>query len=135
MNEIENILLEEEGQYLKLGDIGAYRIAFDLSNYVWDRVVKWNYFEKDTVGKQYVRAVDSISANIAEGFGRYGKREKVQFFRYSFGSMKEAFDWNEKAKIRNLISPEDYQHIFSELQKLPREINYLIRYTNEKLKF
>jgi four helix bundle protein len=134
MMEFENILLEEEGQYLKLSDIGAYRISFKLSNFVWEKVIQWGYFEKDTIGKQFVRAVDSISANIAEGFGRYGKKEKIQFFRYSFGSMKEALDWNEKAKIRNLLSEEDYNHIFTDLQKLPREINYLIRYTNEKLK-
>jgi four helix bundle protein len=119
MNEMENILLEEEGQYLRLSDIGAYRISFSLSNFVWEKINKWGYFEKDTVGKQFVRAIDSISANIAGDFGRYGKKEKIQFFRYSFGSMKEAFDWNEKAKIRGLLSKEDYHHIFTELQKLP----------------
>ena len=52
-------------------------LAFDLSNYVWDVVLKWDYFSRDTVGKQYVKAIDSISANIAEGFGRYHKKEKA----------------------------------------------------------
>jgi four helix bundle protein len=58
-----------EKNYLKLNDITAYKIAYNLSNYVWDIVLKWDYFAKDTVGKQFVRAVDSISANVAEGFG------------------------------------------------------------------
>jgi len=31
-------------------------------------------FAKDTIGKQFARSVDSISANIAEGFGRYTKK-------------------------------------------------------------
>jgi four helix bundle protein len=62
-------------KYLKLQDITAYKIAFDLSNVIWEKVVVWNYFSKDTVGKQLVRAVDSISANIAEGFGRYFKKD------------------------------------------------------------
>lgn len=57
-------------KYLELDDISAYKIAFELLNYVWDIVVKWNYFAKDTVGKQLIKAVDSISANVAEGFGR-----------------------------------------------------------------
>ncbi|MFA6402703.1 MAG: four helix bundle protein [Salinivirgaceae bacterium] len=57
--------------YLKLNDISAYKIAFHLSNYVWDIVLTWDYFAKDTIGKQFVRSTDSISANIAEGFGRY----------------------------------------------------------------
>lgn len=46
-------------KYLKLEDIKAYQIAFELSNYVWNIVIKWNYFARDTVGKQYVDATDS----------------------------------------------------------------------------
>jgi len=87
-----------ENKFLKLNDISAYKASFLLSNYIWDIVVQWDYFAKDTIGKQFVRAVDSISANIAEGFGRYGKKDKVKFYRYSFGSLKECFDWNEKSK-------------------------------------
>ena len=119
--------------YLKLNDIGAYRISFHLSNYIWSIVIKWDYFSKDTIGKQFVRAIDSVSANIAEGFGRYSKKDKIKFYRYSFGSIKESFDWNEKAKIRTLVTVEQYNYIFQELQKLPKSINQLIQYTNEKL--
>lgn len=120
-------------KYLQLNDIGAYKIAFYLSNYTWDIVIKWDYFAKDTIGKQFVRAIDSISANIAEGFGRYSKKDKIKFYRYSFGSIKESLDWNEKAKVRKLLTEEQYKHILEELNKLPRELNYLIKFTNEKL--
>ena len=124
-----------ENKYLKLNDISAYKASFLLSNYIWDIVVQWDYFAKDTIGKQFVRAADSISANIAEGFGRYGKKDKVKFYRYSFGSLKECFDWNEKSKIRKLLTENQYEHIFTELEKLPKEINWLIKFTNEKLKY
>ena len=90
-------------KYLQLNDISCYKKAFNLSNYVWEIVGNWKYFEKTTVGIQFVQAIDSISANIAEGFGRYGKRDKVKFYYYSFGSVKESLDWNEKSKIRKLI--------------------------------
>lgn len=119
--------------YLQLNDISAYKIAFHLSNYVWDIVLRWDYFAKDTVGKQFVRAADSISANIAEGFGRYGKKDKINFYRYSYGSIKESLDWNEKAKVREFLKQEQYKYILGELQKLPKEINALIKFTNDKL--
>ena len=122
-----------EKNYLKLNDINAYKVAYNLSNYVWNIVIKWGYFEKDTVGKQFVRSIDSISANIAEGFGRFGKKDKINFYRYAFGSVKESLDWNEKAKKRNIINEHDYNYVLAELQKLPKEINYLIKFTNEKL--
>lgn len=123
----------ENKRFLKLNDIGAYKIAYNLSNYVWDIIISWDYFAKDTIGKQFARSVDSISANIAEGFGRYTKKDKINFYRYSYGSIKESLDWNEKAKTRKLLKQEEYEHILEELNKLPRELNYLIKFTNDKL--
>ncbi len=123
-----------EKKYLKLNDIDSYKTAFQLSNQVWDIVAKWDYFAKKTIGSQFVNSTDSISANIAEGFGRYSKKDKIRFYRIAFGSMYESLDWNEKALKRKLISNETYNNIFSELNKLPKEIHSLIKYTNEKLK-
>lgn len=121
-------------KFLKLNDIEAFRLSFHLSNYVWDIVLKWTGFSQRTVGEQFVRAVDSISSNIAEGFGRYGKKDKIKFYRYSQGSLSESLNWNEKSKVRKLLSGEEYKYIFSELQKLPKAINALILFTNQKLK-
>ena len=121
-------------KYLQLNDISCYKRAFKLSNYVWNVVLGWDLFSKRAIGEQFVRAIDSVSANIAEGFGRYGKREKVRFYRISQGSIKESLDWNEKAKVRKLLKKEDYEYILKELQELPKEINELIKFTNEKLK-
>jgi len=121
-------------KYLQLNDIDCYKRALNLSNYVWNVVVEWNYFKKNAVGGQFVRAIDSISANIAEGFGRYSKKDKVKFYHYSFGSVKESLDWNQKANIRNMLSEKEYKYILKELKALPKEVNQLIQFTNQKLK-
>jgi len=120
-------------KFLQLNDISAYKSSFHLSNYIWNIVTVWDYFSKDTVGKQFVRATDSISANIAEGFGRFGKKDKIKFYYYSFGSIKESLDWNEKSFKRGLIREDQYLYIFQELNKLPKDIHFLIKYTGEKL--
>lgn len=124
----------EQKKFLKLNDIEAYKIAFHLSNFVWNVVVKWMHFERTTVGEQFIEAIDSISANIAEGFGRFNKKDKIKFYRYSYGSMSESLDWNQKSKVRMLLTEEEYNHIFTELQKLPKAINALVSFTNQKLK-
>lgn len=121
-------------KYLQLNDIDCYKRALSLSNYVWDVISGWEWFAKKTVGVQFVTAIDSISANVAEGFGRFGKKDKIKFYYYSFGSVKEGFDWNEKSKIRKLLTKEQYEHILAELQTLPKEIHQLIKFTNIKLK-
>jgi four helix bundle protein len=124
----------EQKKFLKLNDIEAYKGAFHLSNYVWNIIIKWTHFEKSTVGEQFVEAVDSISANIAEGFGRFNKKDKIKFYRYGYGSMSESLDWNQKSKLRKLLSDAEYDHIFAELRKLPKAINALVAFTNQKLK-
>jgi len=126
--------MKKEEKYLKLNDVNSYKLAYNLSNYVWSIVVNWDYFSKKTIGIQFVRAVDSISANIAEGFGRYHKKDKIKFYHYSFGSVKESLDWNLKARVRNLLIKKQYDFILTELNKLPREINSLILFTKNNLK-
>lgn len=121
-------------KFLSLNDITCYKKSLFLSNYLWDLVSSWDWFSKRTVGVQFITAVDSIFANIAEGFGRYGKKDKIKFYHYSFGSVKESLDWNEKCKHRKLIINKEYNYILEELQILPKEIHQLIKFTNEKLK-
>ena len=124
-----------EKKYLKLSDLDAYLWSFHLSNHVWNIVISWEWFAKKTVATQFVSAADSISANIAEGFGRYHKKDKIKFYRYSQGSLKECYDWNEKSKKRGLLKEMDYQYILTELQKIESAIRRLIKFTNDKLKF
>lgn len=120
-------------KFLHLRNISAYRKSFNLSNNLWEIVLKWDRIAQDTVGKQMIRSMDSISANIAEGFGRYHKKDKEKFYYNARGSTYESLDWLQKAKLRNLVSTDIYNKIFATLSELPKEINSLIRYTETHL--
>jgi four helix bundle protein len=122
------------GTYLHLNDIDCYKRAYKLSNYVWDVVIHWEWFVKSKFGAQYTSAIDSISANIAEGFGRFTKKDKIRFDYIALGSVMESLDWTQKAKTRKLLTEEQYQHILTELQALPMEIREWINFKKEKLK-
>lgn len=122
-------------EYLTLEKISAYCKSFEFSNEIWKVVITWDYFAKDTVGKQLVRAVDSVSANIAEGFGRYSKKDKIRFYRISMGSLEEVADWIKKSLARELISPQTGSDYLLTIDNLRKEIYNLINYTNEKLKY
>jgi len=120
--------------YLKVDDVEAYNIAFNLSNEVWEIVIQWPYLAQKTIGAQFIDAADSISANIAEGFGRYHKKDKIKFYHYSRGSSLESIDWLKKSINRKLSDNNQYEHIKIELDKLPKALNTLIKYTNLHLK-
>lgn len=124
-----------EKNYLTIQKLSAYNKSFDFSNEVWDTVITWNFFAKDTVGKQFVKAADSISANIAEGFGRYSKKDKVRFYRISLGSLEETGDWIPKAYRRELIPSEINTKFTEAINDIRAEIFHLIKFTNEKLKY
>jgi four helix bundle protein len=128
------VLIKWKKKYLTLNDIESYTRSFKLSNTIWEIIILWNSFAKDTIGKQFVRAADSISANIAEGFARHSKKEKVHFYRIAKKSVSECLDWNQKSKVRKLITDDEYNLIFLELKEFPRLLNTLIKYTNQKLK-
>lgn len=122
-------------EYLTVEKLSSYRLAFQFSNEVWKEVLKRDYFAKDAVGKQFVKAADSISANIAEGFGHYSKKDKVRFYRISLGSLEETEDWIRKFSVPELITNEVSSAYLITIQQLRKEIYNLINYTNEKLKY
>ena|SRR3989344_3567491 len=112
----------------------SYKIAFALSNVIWQIVKKWDFLARDTIGKQLIRAADSISSNIAEGWHRYYKKDKILFFNYAKSSFFETADWLEKAFKRGLISQKEKMVIDEMILNFPREINGLIKGININLK-
>jgi four helix bundle protein len=90
-------------------DLSRFKIieqADQISDKIWEEVVQWSYFEKDTIGKQLTRAADSISANLSESFGRYSFPDRKRFAYYARGSLCETINWLQKSQRRNLISDD-----------------------------
>ena len=71
-----------------------------LGEQVWSAVMKWDFFARDTLGKQVVRSADSVAANISEGFGRYHYKENIHFCYIARGSLLETRTWLDKSKRR-----------------------------------
>ena len=111
---------------LKIEDLDIYQMAEDLSDRVWGICIKWDYFAKDTIGKQLVRAADSISANLAEGHGRYHFNDLLKYCYYARGSLEETKRWISKAIRRNLITTE-VSEINYAIELLPKKLNAYIR--------
>ena len=112
---------------MKLEELKVYNEAMVLGEKVWTIVDEWKFFQKDTVGKQLVRAVDSIAANLSEGFGRYHFKEKKNFSYYSRGSLFETQTWLTKAHNRTLIKTEVFEAFLKELETHGKMLNGYIK--------
>lgn len=111
---------------MKLDEFIVYRMAMEMGEEIWKVVVNWDFFAKDTIGKQFVRAIDSVASNLSEGLGRYHYREAKNFSFYSRGSLYETKTWLTKAQNRNLIETEDYHRISASLESIGVKINNYI---------
>jgi len=112
---------------IKLEDLEIYQLALEIGEHVWNIVIQWEYFPKRTVGTQFTDAADSISANIAEGDGRYFYKDRKQFCYYSRGSLMETKNWLEKSFRRNLINQTEHDFLITKLQTLHHKLNIYIK--------
>jgi four helix bundle protein len=64
---------------MNLEELEVYQLSMQIAEQVWNIVLKGDFFAKDTVGRQLVKAVDSVASNLSEGFGRYFYKENRQF--------------------------------------------------------
>ena len=86
--------------------LDVYQLSEQLADSVWRCVLTWRNLERDTIGKQIVRAVDSIGANIVEGYGRESSLDARRYVRIAIGSLYETKHWLRRAYARNLLTEE-----------------------------
>ncbi|HSW54336.1 MAG TPA: four helix bundle protein [Ignavibacteriaceae bacterium] len=112
---------------MKLEELQVYQLSMELGEKIWEIVINWDYFLKDTIGKQLVRAIDSVAANLSEGFGRFFYKENKQLCYYSRGSLFETKTWLTKAKNRKLISEDKFENFSKEIDLIGKKLNSYIK--------
>ncbi|MGJ5673289.1 MAG: four helix bundle protein [Nostochopsis sp.] len=115
-------------------DLQIFQLAEKLADIIWDIVITWNYFEKDTIGKQFTRAVDSIGANIAEGNGRYNLQDNLRFIKIARGSLHETRYWLKRADARKLLANEQLNYLEAIINELSPKLNAYLKYLDNTIK-
>jgi four helix bundle protein len=110
-----------------VNNLEIYRKAMEIGEAIWTMVHAWDFFAKDTVGKQIVRSADSIAANLADGYGRYHFKENQKFCYYSRGSAEETQTWLEKAARRELVDREFARTLYDRIENYKKRLNAYIR--------
>ncbi len=88
--------------------------------------------EKYNLNDQIRRAAVSITANIAEGYGRFNYQESIQYYRISRGSIYELKDHLITCMDLKYISAELFQTIEVEMEEVSKLLNGYIRYIKGK---
>ena len=70
-------------------DTTVWKDAIELAVMVYEVTRKFRKDELFGMMSQLRRASSSVSANLAKGYGRYGLKEKHQFYAIAYGSLLE----------------------------------------------
>lgn len=81
---------------------------------------------------QMTRSAVSVTSNIAEGFSRQSKKEKIQFYHIAKGSLTELHNQLFVCRDIGLITKEDFQNIETKLSSTGRLLTGLIRSAESK---
>ncbi|MGE5312797.1 MAG: four helix bundle protein [Acidobacteriota bacterium] len=114
-------------------DLEAWNTAIDLAANIYTLTAHYPKSEIYAMTSQMRRAAYSVSANIAEGFGRFGLKEKIQFYRIASGSLTELKSFCYLSSKLGYISSEDLPSILEDIETTHKLTNALIRSIKERV--
>ena len=109
-------------------DIEAWQKARELTREIY-RITNQGVFVKDFGFRDQIRrAAVSIMSNIAEGFGRGGNKEFIQFLSTAKGSASEVEAQLYVALDAEYITEDQFQQLYGLAQSSGKMIGGFIRY-------
>ena len=119
----------------RLEDLDVYKISMAISDKIWNLVIYWEHFSRNNIGGQLLRAIDSVGANIAEGYGRGSKIDNARFVKIARGSLFETKHWLTISNRRKLLSDSETKEILDDIENLlPRLSAYINYLSNSSVK-
>lgn len=116
-------------------DLKVWQLARNFRNRISILVAKFPTEEKYGLSSQIKRSSRSVTANIAEGYGRFHYQENIQFCRQARGSLEESKDHLYTALDENLISKTEFEEIVSSYTECAKPLNGYIEWLkNQKEK-
>jgi len=108
-----------------LWNLDVYRLGLFIAEIGWEDVVLLSKHSLTrNAADQIIRSLDSISANIAEGYSRSTGKDKARYFEYALGEGREARD--RYFKCRRVLKQEVILHRIRLLTQIVKMLNVLV---------
>ncbi|PIV08399.1 four helix bundle protein [Candidatus Roizmanbacteria bacterium CG03_land_8_20_14_0_80_39_12] len=99
---------------------------------VYQNLTSFPKLENYGLTDQMRRAVTSILLNIAEGNGRYGNKEFIQFLYQARGSLFETVACLKLAEELKYLTPQQVVPLLQQTHEINRMLSGLINYLKKK---
>ena len=104
----------------------VYQKAIDFVNNIYRVTNNFPRSEQYCLINQIKRSTTSIALNIAEGFGRYHKKEKIQFYNIARSSAHECIAILTISLHQKYFEKNEYDKLYEDCYDLSRMISGLI---------
>jgi len=123
--------MKQEGEIQSFEDLETYKVGREFRKRISQLCKTFPKEEEYRLKDQMIRSSRSVTANIAEGYGRHHHQENLQFCRQARGSLTETLEHLNVALDEDYLSEPDYREYRQEwescLKLLNGYINYLAR--------
>ena len=119
---------------MELKDLEAYKLSKELSGVCWNMYETFDWQIKKIIGDQFITAIDSVAANIAEGFGRFHYLDRNKFNYNARGSLIEGLHWLDTLHERGKITSIAYADALQKIKVLSVKLNNYITATKDRNK-
>ncbi|SRR6266568_2093336 len=120
------------GRIRDFKDLEAWKQARELRKLAYQLAKRLPAEEKYALGSQLRRASLSVTANIAEGFGRFSYRENIQYCRQARASAFEIRDHLTTAYDAGYVSKKEGLAADGLAQRVIQILNGYIRSTRRR---
>lgn len=122
--------MESKPKFIPLQELDVYRLARKLSSISWMVYQRLSFQERKVWGDQMLSAVDSVGANIAEGYARFHYLEKCRFYYISRASLSEGIEhWIDLGFERGIVNDQEYQELNKVRIDIQIRLNNMIKST------
>lgn len=119
-------------QYLDFTEMPVWQKANEVVEQVYAICSKLPRSEEYALSSQLKRAALSITANIAEAFGRSHSKDKINFYYYARGSAFEVRSHLIIAKDLKFFTQEDITQMDTACRDIVEALNKIIKGLNSK---
>jgi four helix bundle protein len=109
-------------------DLDVWKVCRELRIRLSNLAETFPKDEKYRLTDQLIRACRSVTANLAEGYGRFHYAENAQFARQARGSLYEVLDHLIVCKDEKIIDGETFDRIRGDILRAITVVNGFIRY-------
>lgn len=115
----------------KFEDLEAWQLCRELSRKVFEFSERLPFSKDYALKDQINRSSGSAMDNIAEGFGRGGRNEFVNFLSFTCGSLTEVKSQLHRALDRNYITQQEFDEAYELADKAYNKTGSFIQYLNK----